>query len=77
MSDWKEMEVIVHPIDGMQLSAGTISRAEDHRFVGRLPGMAVSIGESIDDVLGCMDRFVKAFYGDDTVVELVHGPAAA
>lgn len=65
-------EVIVHPVDGMQLAAGYIRMDESQQYVGNLPGMAALIGDSVEDVLRLLDRTAKAFYGDDVIVEVVH-----
>ncbi|MBN2163663.1 MAG: hypothetical protein JXR25_03540 [Pontiellaceae bacterium] len=69
-------EIVVHPVDGMQLSSGVIRRDGQHHFVGSLPGMNVQDGDSIEDVLRGIDRKAKAFYGDDVVVELAHHGSA-
>lgn len=64
-------EVIVHPVDGMQLTAGYISVDASQRYVGSLPGMASLNGDSIEDVLRQLELKAKAFYGDDVIVEVV------
>lgn len=64
-------EVIVHPVDGMQLSEGYILKDGSHHFTGCLPGMTPSVGESVEEVLSDLDREAKAYYGDDVVVEIV------
>lgn len=64
-------EVIVHPIGGMQLSTGVIRLDGSHHYVGNLPGMALSEGETMEEVLRSMDRFAKSYYGDDVIVEIV------
>ncbi len=71
-SGCKEKEIIVHPVDGMQLSEGYIREDESHHFVGRLPGMEPSLGETLEEVLDYIGRRAKAYYGDDVVVEIVH-----
>ena len=64
-------EVIVHPVDGMQLTEGYISVDASRRYVGSLPGMACLTGDSLEDVLDLLEIKAKAFYGDDVVVEVV------
>lgn len=73
---YNEKEVIVHPVDGMQLSEGTIRVNAGRNCIGSLPGMAVSVGKTIDEVLQCMDRFVKDYYGEDVIVEVVQRSVA-
>ncbi len=68
----REEEVVVHPVDGMQLSCGYIRKSAPRHYVGNLPGMATLEGDSFDEVLRSMDRLAKAYYGDDVVVETVH-----
>jgi len=67
-----EEDVVVHPVDGMQLSEGYIREDESHHFIGCLPGIEPSSGDSIDEVLASMERHAKAYYGDDVVVEISH-----
>lgn len=67
-----EEEVVVHPIDGMQLSEGTIRQDESFHFRGNLPGIEPEAGDTIDEVLERLDRGAKAYYGNDVVVEIVH-----
>ena len=63
-------EVIVHPVGGMQLSEGSIYANGDQRFIGNLPGLSPSVGDTVEEVLTRMNRKAKAYYGDDVVVEL-------
>ena len=65
-----EREVSVHPVDGMQLSEGSIRTNGKQRFVGNLPGLPPSIGSTVEDVLERMERKAKVYYGDDVVVEI-------
>ncbi len=67
-------EVIVHPVDGMQLSEGYIREDQTDHFQGCLPGMEPSAGDTLDEVLGRLEKKAKAFYGDDVVVELAPHP---
>ena len=63
-------EVIVHPVDGMQLSEGYIREDKATRFRGYLPGMEPSAGDTVDEVLGRLEQKAKALYGDDVVCEI-------
>ena len=63
-------EVIVHPVDGMQLSEGYIREDKAAHFMGCLPGMEPSAGDTIDEVLVRLEKKAKAYYGDDVVVEI-------
>jgi len=65
-----EEEVIVHPVDGMQLSEGYIREDLKNHFQGCLPGMEPSAGDTVDEVLCRLEKKAKAFYGDDVVVEI-------
>ena len=65
-----EREVSVHPVDGMQLSEGSIRTNGTKRFVGNLPGLSPSIGDTVEDVLERLERKAKVYYGDDVVVEI-------
>jgi hypothetical protein len=68
-----EEEVIVHPVDGMQLSEGYIRENDATHFRGCLPGMEPSEGDTVDEVLHRLEKKAKAYYGDDVVVEIVPG----
>lgn len=68
--DCLEKEVIVHPVDGMQLSAGCIRVDASRHFYGYLPGIEPAAGGSIEEVLRRLERKAKAYYGDDVVVEI-------
>ena len=63
-------EVVVHPMDGMQLSEGYIREDEHAHFRGCLPGLEPSAGDTVDEVLFRLEQKAKAFYGDDVVVEI-------
>ena len=65
-----EEDVVVHPVDGMQLSEGYIRQDRPHHFEGCLPGMEPDAGDTVDEVLSCMEKKAKAYYGDDVVVEI-------
>lgn len=65
-----EREVSVHPVGGMQLSEGYIRTNGTKRFVGNLPGLSPSRGDTIEDVLERLERKAKVYYGDDVVVEI-------
>lgn len=67
-----EREVSVHPIDGMQLSEGSIRTNGQKRFVGNLPGLSPSVGNTVEDVLERLERKAKVYYGDDVVVEITN-----
>jgi hypothetical protein len=64
-------EVIVHPVDGMQLAEGYISVDASGRYVGRLPGMTCQTGDTVEGVLRLLEQKAKAFYGDDVVVDVI------
>lgn len=67
-------EIIVHPVDGMQLSEGYIREDEHTHFRGCLPGMEPEAGDTVDEVLSRLETKAKAYYGDDVVVEIApHG----
>lgn len=66
-----EEDVVVHPIDGMQLSEGFIREDASHHVEGKLPGMEPDAGDTIDEVLTRMEQKAKAYYGDDVVVEII------
>jgi len=67
---FKDREVSVHPVGGMQLSEGFIRANGTKRFVGNLPGLSPSIGDTVEDVLERLERKAKVYYGDDVVVEI-------
>ena len=69
-NSFREREVSVHPVGGMQLSEGSIRTNGTKRFVGNLPGLSPSVGETIEDVLERLERKAKVYYGDDVVVEI-------
>ncbi|VGO20638.1 hypothetical protein [Pontiella sulfatireligans] len=63
-------EVVVRPIDGMQLSEGFIREDQPQHFLGCLPGLEPAGGDTLDDVLFRLAKKAKAYYGDDVVVEI-------
>jgi hypothetical protein len=65
-----EEDVVVHPVDGMQLSEGYIREDRLHHVTGWLPGMAPEGGDTVDEVLSRLEEKAKAYYGDDVVVEI-------
>lgn len=67
-----EEDVIVRPVDGMQLSEGYIREDRPEHFEGRLPGMEPDAGDTVDEVLSRMEQKAKAYYGEDVIVEIVH-----
>lgn len=70
-------EVIVHPVDGMQLSEGFVREDEATHFMGCLPGIEPAAGDTIDEVLMRLEAKAKAYYGDDVVVEILPRSAVA
>jgi len=74
-NDCIELEVIVHPVGGMQLSSGYIRRDESRCYIGDLPGITLMTGNSVDEVLKRLERKSKEYYGDDVIVELVNETA--
>ena len=71
-----EQEIIVHPINGMQLSEGYICEDKPEHFFGKLPGIEPTGGDTVDEVLETLERKAKAYYGDDVVVEIVASTSA-
>ncbi|MDZ8118121.1 hypothetical protein [Pontiella agarivorans] len=65
-----EEEVIVHPVNGMQLSEGYIREDGQAHFRGCLPGIEPEAGDTVDEVLTRLDAKAKAYYGDDVIVEI-------
>ncbi|MDF7825776.1 hypothetical protein P4B35_17235 [Pontiellaceae bacterium B12227] len=63
-------EVIVHPVDGMQLTEGYIRADQSCHFKGCLPGFEPSAGDTVDEVLSGLEQKAKAYYGDDVIVEI-------
>ena len=70
VNDCIEREVSVHPVGGMQLCEGYIRTNGKKRFVGNLPGLSPSIGNTIEDVLERLEKQAKVYYGDDVIVEI-------
>jgi hypothetical protein len=71
-----EDEIIVHPIQGMQLSEGFIRKGRIKKFRGTLPGLVSCEGETKKEVLSKMELEAKEYYGEDVVVEIVPHAAA-
>ena len=69
LSDYIEEEIVVHPVDGMQLSEGYIRKNNTSGFSGCLPGLAPIIGKTWEEVRMLLEREAKDYYGDDVVVE--------
>lgn len=63
-------EVIVHPIDGMQLSEGYIHEDDSEHFRGCLPGIAPLVTGTFEETLHGLEKRAKAYYGDDVVVDV-------
>ena len=70
MNDYIEVEIIVHPIRGMQLSEGYIRKDNSKGFLGSLPGLLPLIGETKEEVRAQLEEEAKAYYGDDVIVEI-------
>ena len=68
--DCLEEEVIVHPVDGMQLCEGCIRADDSHHYRGYLPGVEPATGDSVGEVLRRLEEEAKAYYGEDVVVEI-------
>lgn len=75
-NDYKEEEVIVHPVDGMQIAEGYIREDRTHHFFGIIPGLRPVVGNAFMDVLKRLDMEAKEYFGDDVVVEMAHHLAA-
>ncbi len=69
-----DMGVVVRPQNGMQLAAGQISLDRDVQFVGYVPGLAVQVGESPEEVRCRLENVAQDFYGTDVVVEIPDHP---
>jgi hypothetical protein len=54
----------------MQLSEGSIRTNGTKRFIGNLPGLSPSVGDTIEDVLERLEKKAKLYYGEDVIVEL-------
>ena len=70
LNNYIEEEVIVHPIRGMQLSEGYIRKDSAAGFLGSLPGLAPTRGETKEEVRAMLEQEAKAYYGEDVVVEI-------
>ena len=70
MTNSMHMEIVVHPIHGMQLSEGYIRQDNSKGFVGSLPGLLPLKGKTQEEVRMGLENEAKVYYGDDVVVEL-------
>ena len=77
MSEGIEVEIVVHPTHGMQLSRGCIAEDGPIGFLGRLPGLAPRRGRTREEVRAVLERDAREFYGDDVIVEIVSARALA
>lgn len=68
-SNYREEEIVVHPLHGMQLSEGHIREDESKGFVGSLPGLEPYTGETREEVRSRLEQEAKEYYGEDVVVE--------
>jgi hypothetical protein len=65
-----ETVIVVHPVNGMQLSEGYIRSDKMRGFYGALPGLMPSVGASMEEVRNRLEREARNFYGSDVVVEV-------
>ena len=65
-----ELEIVVHPIHGMQLSEGYIRQDNSKGFVGSLPGLIPLKGKTQEEVRARLEDEAKEYYGDDVIVEI-------
>ena len=72
-----EVEVVVRPIHGMQLSEGYICEDGSVGFLGRLPGLVPLKGRTREEVRVALEQEAQEYYGDDVVVEIVAARAVA
>ena len=77
MREGIEVEIVVHPEQGMQLSEGCITEDGSTAFMGRLPGLAPRRGRTREEVRAVLERDAREFYGDDVIVEIVSARTAA
>lgn len=70
MNNYTDEEIIVHPIHGMQLSAGYIRKDNSKGFRGCLPGLVPSVGKTKEEVRVRLEEEAKEYYGDDVIVEI-------
>jgi hypothetical protein len=72
-----EVEVVVRPIHGMQLSEGYINEDGPLGFLGHLPGLAPFKGRTREEVRAALEQEAREYYGTDVVVEIVAARAVA
>jgi len=72
-----EVEVVVRPIHGMQLSEGYICEDGPMGFLGFLPGLAPLKGRTREEVRAGLEQEAQNYYGDDVIVEIVAARAVA
>jgi hypothetical protein len=70
MNDYIELEIVVHPIHGMQLSEGYIRKDNSKGFLGCLPGLVPFAGKTKEEVLLRLEEEAKEYYGEDVIVEI-------
>ena len=70
MNDYMEVEIIVHPIHGMQLSEGYIRKENSNGFLGFLPGLLPYKGKTKEEVRQRLEEEAKEYYGEDVIVEV-------
>ena len=72
-----EVEIVVHPIHGMQLSDGYICEDGPMAFLGHLPGLNPLRGRTREEVRAALEQEARKYYGDDVVVEIIAARAVA
>ena len=76
-SDCIEVEIVVHPLHGMQLSEGYIREDDPAGFLGCLPGLEPLRGRTREEVRAALEQEAQDYYGDDVIVEIVAARAIA
>jgi len=76
-SNYIEVEIVVHPIHGMQLSEGYICEDGPAGFLGYLPGLMPLKGRTREEVRAALEQEAQNYYGDDVVVDIVAARAVA
>ncbi len=72
-----EVEIVVRPIHGMQLSEGYICEDDSLGFLGYLPGFMPLRGRTREEVRAALEQKMQDYYGEDVVVEIVSARAVA
>ena len=72
-----EVEIVVRPIHGMQLSEGYICEDGPVGFRGCLPGLVPFKGRTREEVRVALEQEAQSYYGDDVVVEIIAARAVA